>query len=152
MSIAVHTMEYYGGLVVAPSTPVQPYFDHYYTSYKAVYEACFHEMRKALGLEPIDDCHPREELISKQNSIWVLLKDEVLIGAVSINENEIDDLIVRKECQRKGYGTSLLNFAIHTMQVRGISPIILRVTDWNKNAMDLYLKNHFKIVKTETFL
>lgn len=72
-----------------------------------------------------------------------------MIASVAISNHEIDDLIVSKKHQRKGYGRLVLRFAIHYMQEREMKPIYLHVADWNKGAMNLYLKNGFKVVDTE---
>ncbi|MBS4535710.1 GNAT family N-acetyltransferase [Clostridium sp. D2Q-14] len=72
-----------------------------------------------------------------------------MIGSVAIYGNEIDDLIVSKEYQKKGYGKKTLIFAINRMQQKNISPIILHVADWNQGAIKMYLNNGFKITKTE---
>ena len=78
-----------------------------------------------------------------------LIADGKLIGSVAIYDNEIDDLIVEKSCQRAGYGEALLQFAISYMQSSNIAPIVLHVADWNQGAIKMYMKNGFAIVKTE---
>lgn len=75
--------------------------------------------------------------------------DNQLTGSVAIYGNEIDDLIVAKQYQQKGYGQGLLRFAVAHMQREDISPIMLHVADWNRGAMELYTKNGFRIIKTE---
>ena len=146
--IVAHTMEYKGGLVQSDMI-LEKYTDVYYEAYKNIYEDCFHIMRMELGLYPIDDCDSRDELLKKRNDIFLFIINNILIGSIAVYDNEIDDLIVAKEYQRKGYGKMLLNFAIAHMQEDGIFPIILHVADWNRNAIDLYLKNGFVITKTE---
>ena len=76
--------------------------------------------------------------------------DNKLAGSVAIYGNEIDDLIVARQYQRKGYGQGLLRFAVARMQRGGIFPIMLHVADWNRGAIELYTKNGFCIIKTET--
>jgi len=107
-------------------------------------------MRTALKIEPINCCDTRESLIKKRSDIFVFFKGNTMIGSVAIYKNEIDDLIIAKHYQGKGYGKLLLKFAIQRMQQQNISPIVLHVADWNKRAISLYLKNGFKIIKTET--
>ena len=149
IDIIAHTMEYNGGFVESKIT-LEQYSDKYFYEYKRVYEDCFHEMRTALELYPVDACDSRDELLNKANDIFLYIKDNVFIGSIAIYGNEIDDLIVAKKYQRNGYGLLLLNFAIEKMQKNHISEIILNVTDWNKAAINLYLKNGFHITKTET--
>lgn len=147
--VLAHTMEYIGGLVKSSIT-LEQYTDKYFDEYKSIYEDCFCEMRTALGLQPVNACDSREELIKKQNDIFIYRENGRMICSVAIYENEIDDLIVAKDYQRKGYGKLLLDFAISYIEEKSITPIILHVADWNKNAVNLYLKNGFKIIKTET--
>jgi len=148
VDIIAHTMEYRGGSVES-SDVLKNYSENYFEEYKKIYEACFHEMRKALKLSPIDACDSKEELIKKSSDIFLYTENNTMIGSVAIYENEIDDLIVAKEYQHKGYGQLLLCFAVSQMQKMHISPIFLHVADWNKRAVDLYLKNGFIITKTE---
>jgi Acetyltransferases len=150
MDIKFYTMEY-TSVLVESSIMLKHYTDDLYEEYKRIYEECFHEMRLALQLMPVDCCDSRTELLDKQNEIYVYIKDDILIGSIAIFGNEIDDLIVSKNYQRKGFGQILLNYAINQMQREFISPIILNVADWNKNAVRLYLKNGFCITKTKVF-
>jgi len=147
--VIAHTMEYVGGSVESFIT-LKQYSDEYFEEYKKVYEDCFCEMRTALDLHPINACDSKEELLAKQNDIFIYMEDDKIIGSVAIYDNEIDDLIIAKSYQRKGYGKLLLNFAISRIQKNSNSSIILHVADWNRNAVNLYLKNGFKITKTET--
>ncbi|MDD4142267.1 MAG: GNAT family N-acetyltransferase [Bacteroidales bacterium] len=147
--VIAHTMEYVGGSIESFIT-LKQYSDEYFEEYKKVYEDCFCEMRTALDLHPINACDTKEELLAKQNDIFIYMEDDKIIGSVAIYDNEIDDLIVAKSYQRKGYGKLLLNFAISRIQKNSNSSIILHVADWNRNAVNLYLKNGFKITKTET--
>ncbi len=149
MEIIAHTMEYRGG-GVSSDLPVRNYADKDYEEYKRVYEAGFAEMRAALELFPVNCCDGREQLLEKAQDIFVLEISGKLAGSVAIYGNEIDDLVVAREFQRKGYGTALLRFAVARMQNAGIKPIQLHAADWNRNAVGLYLKNGFQIVKTET--
>lgn len=122
-----------------------------YDEYKRIYEDCFFDMRTALALTPINCCDGQEELFQKREEIFILEIDDLLIGSVAIYGNEIDDLIVAKEFQRKGYGQLLLKFAVSYMQKNNVSPISLQVADWNQGAIIMYQKNGFQIVKTEIY-
>ncbi len=148
MEIVAHTMEYHGGHMQSTLHP-RNYTSCDYNEYKKIYEECFHDMRAALQLSPVDCCYSKEELEHKKESIYILEADGELIGSVAIYGNEIDDLIVRKSCQRMGYGKSLLRFAVSHMQNDNISPIMLHVADWNQGAIRMYLENGFTVVRTE---
>lgn len=124
------------------------YSDIYYENYKAIYNDAFRPMRMALQLSS-DCCDTREQLIKKQADIHLLIFGNDLIGSVATYGDEIDDLIVNPVYQRKGYGKKLLLFAINRLQNRGQGSIFLHVADWNTNAIDLYLQNGFKFIKSE---
>jgi len=145
----LYTMEHNNNPVES-SIFLKHYTDDNYEEYKRIYEDCFCEMRTALELHPINAGDSREELLCKADDVYIYVLDKELIGSVSIFNNEIDDLIVAKKHQRKGYGRLFLNFAVDRMQRKNISPITLSVTDWNKGAIKLYLDNGFYITKTET--
>ena len=149
IDIIAHTMEYSGGLVKSLDV-LENYSEKHFEEYKKNYETCFHEMRKALGLNPYDDCDSNEELMKKSSDIFLYKEKGILIGSVAIYGNEIDDLIVAEGYQHKRYGQRLLRFAISRMQKAHVFPILLHVADWNKRAIDLYVKNGFVITKTET--
>ena len=119
IDITAHTMEYCGNLVESNVELVQ-YSDDYFLDYKRIYEDCFHEMRTALELHPVDNCDSREELLNKQCDIFLYIENGILIGSVATYENEIDDLIVAKDYQCKGYGKQILCFAISHMQKKNI--------------------------------
>lgn len=148
MEFVAYTMEYCGGNVSA-NLRVRNYLDRDFDKYKRMYEECFFEMRTALGLFPICCCDGKEELLEKHSKIFILEIADQLIGSVAIYGNEIDDLIVAKEFQRKGYGKSLLQFSISFLQKHAITPILLHTTAWNQNAIKMYLDHGFKIVKTQ---
>ena len=149
IDIVAHTMEYTGSPVESFDV-LKNYSDSYFEEYKRIYEACFHEMRQALELNPIDACDSRDELMKKSGDIFLYTENNTLIGSVAIYNNEIDDLIVAKEHQHKGCGQLLLRFAIAHIQKMHLSPIVLHVADWNRQAINLYLKSGFIITKTET--
>ena len=75
-----------------------------------------------------------------------IIIDEIL-GSVTCYGNEIDDLIVNKRFQRKGYGRQLLFWAMRHIQERNNEPITLHVAEWNRNAVALYRKIGFEISK-----
>ena len=148
MAFLAHAMEYQGG-PLSSELSLRCYEDSDYPRYRRVYESCFHEMRAALGRFPVDCCADRGELLRKRNQIFILEDEGELAGSVAIFGNEVDDLIVAEQFQKKGYGTALLCFAVSRLQRACVSPIVLHVADWNQNALRLYLQNGFQIVHTE---
>lgn len=150
MDIIAHTMHYAGGELPMPDFEPRNYRDSDYLSYRDIYHGCFADMRRALGLHPVNCCDDRETLLGRSEDIFILEVDNQLAGSIAIYGNEIDDLIVAKKYRRKGYGQRLLRFAVASMQRAGVSPIVLHVADWNRGALELYVKNGFRIIKTET--
>ena len=148
LEIVAHTMEYHGEHMQS-SLQLRNYSACNYDEYKKIYEECFHDMRSAYQLYPVDCCYSEEGLEHKKDNIYILEVGGELIGSVAIYGNEIDDLIVRKSCQRMGYGEALLRFAVSQMQNNDISPITLHVAEWNQGAIRMYLKNGFTVVRTE---
>lgn len=150
MGIIAYTMQYTGGEMPSPSMELRYYRDTDYPAYSEVYNDSFADMRRALGLHPVYCCDTREALLNKSEDIFILEIDGRLAGSVAIYGSEIDDLIVARQYRRKGYGKGPLRFAVARMQRMGVSPILLHVADWNRGAVELYLKNGFSIIKTET--
>ena len=72
-----------------------------------------------------------------------------IIGSVACYGNEIDDLIVNKKFQHKGYGKQLLLWGMQCIRQRSLEPIILHVAEWNKDAISLYKKIGFEITSIE---
>ena len=147
-NILVHTMQYAGGPVT--SDIVLPhYHDADFAAYKRVYENCFFDMRKALGIYPAMACDTRANLRQKAEHIFLYKKEDELVGSVAIYGNEIDDLIVASVHQGKGYGRMLLTFAIAHLQKRDVFPAFLRVAEWNHRAISLYLANGFHSIERQ---
>lgn len=75
--------------------------------------------------------------------------NEEIIGSIACYGNEIDDLIVNKKYQHKGYGKQLLLWGMQCIRKKNTEPIVLHVAEWNKNALLLYKKNGFEITNIE---
>jgi len=150
MDVVAYMMEYAGAPVDSKPMVLIQFEEKYYEEYKAIYEECFYEMRKALGLEPYNDCDSLEQLLAKKEDIYLLVVEGRLIGSVAIYGNEIDDLIVSRSFQNQGYGRKLLLFAINLLQGKNISPITLGVAEWNQKAITLYKNSGFIVSKIET--
>lgn len=65
---------------------------------------------------------------------------------------QVDNLVIKKEYQGMGYGTSLLKRVIHESRKRGYSDITLNVYSFNKGAIGLYENIGFKEVSKEMML
>jgi len=126
-----------------------PFQKKYWNEYMRIYNECFYKMRKALEVEPINFYYEYSQIKDKIKDIFLYLQNGGIIGAVSCYENELDDLIVEKSFQGQGIGQKLLLWGINHIKEQGYEEIILHVAEWNQNAVKLYLKNGFSIVKRE---
>ena len=126
-----------------------PFQKEYWNEYMKIYNECFYKMRKELEVEPINFYYDYSQIKDKIKDIFLYLQNEAIIGAVSCYENELDDLIVKKSLQGQGIGQKLLFWGINHIKEQGYEEIILHVAEWNQNAVKLYLKNGFSIVKRE---
>ena len=126
-----------------------PFEVHYFEEYKRIYNECFYDMRKALEIEPYNFLDNYEQIKEKVYNIYLLVDNEEIIGSVACYGNEIDDLIVNKRFQQKGYGKQLLLWAMECIRKRSDEPITLHVAEWNENALGLYKKVGFEVVNVE---
>lgn len=63
--------------------------------------------------------------------------------------SEIDDLIVNKKFQNKGYGKQLLLWGMNYIRQSSNESISLHVAKWNEKALKLYEKVGFNITNAE---
>jgi len=124
-----------------------PFKEEYFAEYMCVYNECFYEMRKSLDIEPYNWYSEYEQIVDKADNIFVYVEDNQIIGSVACYGNEIDDLIVKKTYQKKGYGRQLLLWAMNHIRQHNNSVITLHVAEWNQGALDLYKKVGFVIRK-----
>ena len=143
-------MKYCGETVKELTLSCIPFEKKYYGEYREIYNDCFYEMRKSLGIRPYEFLREFRQIEERGGDIFLLLKDGTLAGAVTCRGNEIDDLIVRKNEQNKGYGRQILLWGICRIREKSHDPITLHVAAWNEKAVRLYERVGFRTVKTET--
>ena len=105
----VYKMEYLHPVSDITSIQMVPYSPKYREEYKRIYNQCYHEMRQALKIEPVDYIQDDSFFESCMDKVFLLLSGEEIIGSVKIKNNEIDDLIVNAKYQSQGYGKQILN-------------------------------------------
>ncbi len=145
-SFCVFEMEYTSGVPAVDIVPV-PFSDELYSQYEHIYNECFLEMRRALGIEPYSFYSDISQLADKRDSIFLLMDGGIITGSVACLGNEIDDLIVNKLYQGKGFGRKLLMWATAHIREQSDAPIRLTVAEWNQRAYRLYLQSGFRVVK-----
>ena len=149
MEIIAYEMQFTREIIEPGNIHCIPFENSYFEEYMKIYNECFFEMRKALDIEPYNFLSDYEQIVSKVQDIYLLLNENEIIGSVACYGNEIDDLIVNKKYQNKGYGRQLLLWGMHHIHKYNHEPIILHVADWNQNALRLYENIGFKITSTE---
>jgi len=127
------------------SVSLLPYGSVFKDDYRKLYNECYHEMREALGIKPYDFIQDDSFFDDGMDRVFILLKDDELIGSVALKGNEIDDLLVKKEYQGQGYGRQILLWALENINS---SNIILHVAEWNVRAVRLYKSVGFEVTKT----
>ena len=80
----------------------------------------------------------RREIVAGKHTYTLI--DEYPVGIVSVQSDLIENLYVLPSEQRKGYGTQLLEFAIHKCQ----GTPKLWILNINEGAYRLYTKQGFK--------
>ena len=149
MNVVAYTMQYEGPHITSDLITVT-FEENYYETYRNIYNDCFYEMRKELGLQPFNACDSIEQMLAKKDSIFLLITDNEIVGSVAVYGNEIDDLIVARKFQNQGNGKKLLRFAISFMKKRDIAPITLHVAEWNQKAISLYKDTGFVVSEIKT--
>ena len=106
-------------------------------------------MRKALEIEPYNFLSDYEQIREKVSDIYLLVEDGEIVGSVACYGNEIDDLIVNKKYQQRGYGKQLLLWGMQQIRKENDKPITLHVAEWNRNALRLYKNVGFEVISSE---
>ena len=127
------------------SLALVPYTAEYQTAYKLIYNVCYREMREALRIKPYDFIQDDSFFENGMDSVFLLIKEGILIGSVALKGNEIDDLIVAPEYQGRGIGREIFLWALEHISN---GPVILHVASWNKRAIQLYENCGFEITNT----
>lgn len=147
VEIIAYEMQFLGKVVNETNIKLELFRDEFYPEYEKVYNECFIEMRKALGIKPYNFYSALKQLDDKKKNIYVLWSRNTIVCSVACYGNEIDDLIVNKNYQNKGVGRQLLFWAIKYIRNKNNEPIILHVAKWNEKALKLYLNSGFEINK-----
>ena len=149
MEVIAYEMNYDKASVEQSAVTCIPFEMQYFEQYKSIYNECFYDMRKALEIEPYNFLNDFGQIREKADDIYLLMKDSEIIGSVACYGNEIDDLIVNKKFQKRGYGKQLLLWGMQQIRKKNADPITLHVAEWNRNALRLYKSVGFEVVSSE---
>jgi ribosomal protein S18 acetylase RimI-like enzyme len=83
------------------------------------------------------------EILIKNNSIYIVLLNEKVIGMIAFNEKEINQLYIHKDYQDMGIGKKLLNIAKN----KSTGILTLYTFEINCKAQKFYERNGFKIIR-----
>jgi len=149
MEIIAYEMKYHKEVVLQNDIMCVPFDACYFQEYMRIYNECFYEMRKSLDIEPYNFLSDYKQIAEKAKDIYLLMDNAEIIGSVACYGNEIDDLVVNKKYQHKGYGKQLLLWGMQHIRSNNKEPIVLHVAEWNKEALMLYKKIGFEIESKE---
>ncbi|MBQ8598296.1 MAG: GNAT family N-acetyltransferase [Lachnospiraceae bacterium] len=149
MEIIAYEMRFQKDIIEQSKISCIPFEEKHFSAYMHIYNECFYEMRKTLNIEPYNFLNDYEQIKEKSKDIYLLVENEEIVGSIACYGNEIDDLIVNKKFQHKGYGKQLLLWGMQCIRKKNNGPIVLHVAEWNKNALLLYKKNGFEIANIE---
>ena len=149
MKVIVYEMEYADTDLSESNIECIPFSEVYFQEYMKIYNDCFYEMRKSLDIQPYDCISEFGQIENKTDDIFLLIENGEIVGSVACYKNEIDDLIVDPKFQHRGYGRQLLLWGMNKIRQNNNDPITLHVAQWNENAVALYEKVGFTVIKTE---
>jgi len=147
--IIAYEMKYNKNIVQKSNILCIPFELQFFQEYMKIYNECFYEMRKSLDIEPCNFLNSYEQVVGKVQDIYLYVFEGEIVGSIACYSNEIDDLIVNKKFQHRGYGKQLLLWGMNFIRRKNHEPIILHVAKWNEKAVDLYMKTGFEIVSIE---
>lgn len=152
MEIIAYEMKYVKDNIEKSNIMCIPFEKKYFQQYMEIYNACFYEMRKSLDIKPYNFLNNYEQISEKGKDIFLIVSEKEIIGSVACYGSEIDDLIVNKKFQNKGYGKQLLLWGMNYIRQSSNQPILLHVAQWNEKALRLYCKVGFDDANTEKVL
>ena len=143
-SFFVYEMEYTGAVPERSGIEPIPFRDRHYSQYERIYNECFYEMRKALDIEPYNFYSDIRQLNGKKEGIFLIIDGDAVIGSVGCFGTEIDDLIVAKKYQGRGYGSAALGLILDELRAEGhYDHVEACVKKDDAEAIRLYEKHGF---------
>ncbi|MFD1738649.1 GNAT family N-acetyltransferase [Bacillus salitolerans] len=122
------------------------YEDKYFDSYLKVVQESFYDVHVINDIKPYlvtEEIVKRYKLNYKEN-VYLLLKEDEILASVTIGRGTVENLMVSKIAQGKGYGKKALQFAINMLLSQGYKEIRICYMEGNDSAENLYLSLGFK--------
>lgn len=109
-------------------TGVRHYEDKDYIETFELVSRAFHNMGLSVGLnskrdEPTDKS--RKQYLDNSSDLFILESDGKIVASLLLNENSIERVAVKVDCQRRGYGRKMIKFALSELYRRGYSKCFL---------------------------
>ena len=147
--IIAYEMTCSGEKPALPDIVCTPFDESMWEEYMKMYNDCFHGMREALEIEPYDFYSDISQIKGREKDIFVFFHEGRLAGSVSCTGNELDDLTVRKDLQRMGFGRKLLRFGMAKIMENGYNEVVLHAAESNTAAVEMYLSEGFIITSKQ---
>lgn len=118
-------------------------FDAVTLLWRRAREDAFPEFQRTKGHTFEEDCAYFQNVILRNNQVWVAELDSTVAGFMAIHESFIDQLFIAPDFQHRGIGQAFLSHA------RSLSPGFLRLYTFQVNTRGraFYEKNGFRAVK-----
>lgn len=142
---------YDGPRFAEPAIAWRQYDDRYFADYLSLINAAFEPMRRDNDIEPyvifarpsFVDAELRGEFRDNAENFYVFLDGDRVIGVTEIGVDPdgngfIDAVGVAPECQGRGLGRRITEFAVNRLYDRGIKTIKIGTQDRNRVARHLY--------------
>ena len=126
---------------------IRPYipadFDSVTKLWRHAREITFPDFQRRKGHSFAEDCAYFQNVILKENAVYVACMDSDVVGFLAIKDDFIDHLFISPDHQRQGVGAALIEFA------RTLSPekLWLYTFESNANGHAFYEKNGFVATK-----
>ncbi len=101
------------------------YEDRYFNQYVKMVQECFYEVHKENDIKPYlaSEEIVRKYKLNNKDKVYLVLEEEKIMVSVTIGEGTIDNLMVSKAAQGKGYGKKALQFAMNKLLSQGYDEI-----------------------------
>lgn len=151
LDFSSEVMYYFGNSCMASNAEIRPYMEDDYLEHRTVIREAFHRMQADLKLESEDYVYPpnegeKKEFLDTMEERYSMIVDNKIVGALLLDDEEIDDIAILPAYQRKGYGTQLLHFAVNKIREKYEPPVKLWCIVGN-HAKEMYLKEGFKPIR-----
>ena len=149
-----NNMTYTGVKLPVAHNDIVNYEDRDYEECQKIYSESFHKMRLSVGLESKlsqPSAEDRKDYKDSAENSFVMRDNNQIVAFLRIEDNEIVTVAVGVEHQGKGFGKSMISFAVNELLDRGCTNLHLWVVDGNP-AKSLYEKLGFKMERKHEFV